>query len=110
MVLISNIEHIQQELVITNKLPEVLIVAEKLPEHLPVAKNILSVSSSRTSSKEQIIHQEELLGQNDEEDTVDDGGSTLTIGGSRSTFSKQSDVDDIIEVVVEKEIIQEMKR
>ena len=108
--LLVNIEHVQQELVITNKLPEVLIVAEKLPEHLPVAKNILSVSSSRTSSKEQIIHQEELLGQNEEEDTVDDGGSTLTIGGRRSTYSKQSDVDDIIEVVDKEETKQGSKR
>ena len=75
-----------------------------------MAKNILSVSSSRTSSKEQIIQQDELLGQNDEEDAVDDGRSTLTIGGRRSTFSKQSDVDEIIEVVDEKEIIQQMQR
>ena len=54
-----------------------------------MAKNILSVSSSRTSPNEQIIHQDELLGQNDEEDAVDDGRSTLTIGGGRSTFSKK---------------------
>ena len=75
-----------------------------------MAKNILSVSSSRTSPNEQIIHQDELLGQNDEEDAVDNGRSTLTIGGRRSSFSKQSDVDEIIEVVDEKEIIQQMQR
>ena len=100
--ILVNVECPAPTLVVTNKLPEVLIVAEKLPEQLPVAENLLSRHSSRSSTKELLAHQDEPSSNLDEEDFVDDGGSTLTIGRG-STLSKQSDVHEIIQIETENE-------
>ena len=60
-----------EELLVTEKLPEVLLVAEQLPERLKAAKNILA----REPSKEK-----EPTAPPYESSEIDDAGSTLTIG------------------------------
>jgi Flp pilus assembly protein TadB len=53
--------------------------------------------TSRSSKQELIVRQEEFYGHCEEEDFGDDGGSTLTIGRN-STISKESDVNEIIQI------------
>ena len=60
-----------EELKVTEKLPEVLLVAEQLPERLKAAKNILA----KVPSKEK-----EPTAPPYESSEIDDAGSTLTIG------------------------------
>ena len=61
----------EEELKVTEKLPEVLLVAEQLPVRLKAAKNILA----RSTSKEK-----EPTAPPYESSEIDDAGSTLTIG------------------------------
>ena len=61
----------EEELKVTEKLPEVLLVAEQLPVRLKAAKNILA----RSTSKEK-----EPTAPPYESSENDDAGSTLTIG------------------------------
>ena len=64
------------ELKVTEKLPEVLLVAEQLPERLKTGKNILA----RSASKETDNKEKEPTAPLYESSEMDDGGSTLTIG------------------------------
>ena len=64
------------ELKVTEKLPEVLLVAEQLPERLKTGKNILSRSeTSKEDNKEK-----DPTAPPYESSEMDDGGSTLTFG------------------------------
>ena len=63
------------ELKVTEKLPEVLLVAEQLPERLKTGKNILARSASKEDNKEK-----DPTAPPYESSEMDDGGSTLTIG------------------------------
>ena len=64
------------ELKVTEKLPEVLLVAEQLPERLKTGKNILA----RSGSKETDNKEKDPTAPPYESSEMDDGGSTLTIG------------------------------
>ena len=64
------------ELKVTEKLPEVLLVAEQLPERLKTGKNILA----RSASKEVDNKEKDPTAPLYESSEMDDGGSTLTIG------------------------------
>ena len=89
------------ELKVTEKLPEVLLVAEQLPERLKTGKNILARSLSKEDNKEK-----DPTAPPYESSELDDGGSTLTIGRADTI----AEVTDGLQVEARPEEAEERSR